>query len=241
MFQTQPEFDFTGTLSFSWPALATDFDNNVGSENYAPLFPVGYGLSYAASHENMDMLSEVSGVEEAVAASKTEVFRRGGTVAPWKAFLVASDEEVLFNGSTANVRGLAATRTDHLAQEDALALSFTGEGAKLAFMPDGGAADWSEAAEQGKALGFAFKSGIPVTLQIELGCRGETGCESSHKFALKPGDWREEKLALNCFENETDLSNIDGGLFFSAEAGAAFSVADIRLVSMTDEEISCRR
>lgn len=239
LFQTKPEYDFTGTLSFSWPATATDFDNNVGSKNYSPLFPVGYGLSYAEASDNIDALSEASGVEDALITSQTEVFRKGGTVAPWKAFLIAQDEGVLFNGSTANVSGLAAKRTDHLAQEDAISLSFTGDEAKLAFLPDGGTADWSDAAEQNKAIGFAFKSDQRTSLLIEFGCRGEAGCDTSNSIQLEAGDWREEILALSCIQSETDLTSIDGGLMFSSAADVTFAIADIRLVSMAEQEGSC--
>ena len=39
-------FDFTGRLSFSWPANAAQVQVNVDDEHYRPLFPYGYGLSY---------------------------------------------------------------------------------------------------------------------------------------------------------------------------------------------------
>jgi beta-glucosidase len=40
-------YDFTGKLSFSWPASTHQLVLNVGDENYEPLFPYGYGLTYA--------------------------------------------------------------------------------------------------------------------------------------------------------------------------------------------------
>lgn len=39
--------DFRGRLSFSWPRIA-DQVVNVGDPSYSPLFPLGYGLGYAA-------------------------------------------------------------------------------------------------------------------------------------------------------------------------------------------------
>ena len=39
--------DFSGKLSFSWPASPQQARLNVGDEGYAPLFEYGYGLSYA--------------------------------------------------------------------------------------------------------------------------------------------------------------------------------------------------
>ncbi len=39
------DHDFTGKLSFSWPEHADQYDLNVGSQPYTPLFPYGFGLS----------------------------------------------------------------------------------------------------------------------------------------------------------------------------------------------------
>ena len=44
-----PRYDFTGRLSFSWPKTATQAEVNVGDAGYDPLFPFGYGLSYATN------------------------------------------------------------------------------------------------------------------------------------------------------------------------------------------------
>ena len=42
-------YDFTGKLSYSWPRDATGTPLNVNKEPYDPLFPFGFGLTYAAS------------------------------------------------------------------------------------------------------------------------------------------------------------------------------------------------
>ncbi len=39
--------DFRGRLPFSWPKYAGQSPQNVGADEYDPLFPFGYGLSYA--------------------------------------------------------------------------------------------------------------------------------------------------------------------------------------------------
>ncbi len=40
------DVNFTGKLSFSWPKSMDQLPINVGDENYDPLFPYGFGLSY---------------------------------------------------------------------------------------------------------------------------------------------------------------------------------------------------
>ncbi len=42
-----PRFEFEGKLSFSWPANAAQVRLNRDDDIYVPLFPVGYGLTYA--------------------------------------------------------------------------------------------------------------------------------------------------------------------------------------------------
>ncbi|MBK7107251.1 MAG: glycoside hydrolase family 3 C-terminal domain-containing protein [Ignavibacteriae bacterium] len=40
------DVDFSGKLSFTWPKNIEQIPINVGDENYDPLFPYGYGLTY---------------------------------------------------------------------------------------------------------------------------------------------------------------------------------------------------
>ena len=42
-------YDFSGKLSYSWPRASNDTHVNRGDANYAPLFPYGFGLTYASS------------------------------------------------------------------------------------------------------------------------------------------------------------------------------------------------
>ena len=46
LFQENPEYDFRGKLSFSWPRDPKQTSLNLGDEDYDPLFPYGYGLNY---------------------------------------------------------------------------------------------------------------------------------------------------------------------------------------------------
>ena len=159
------------------------------------------------------------------------MFRRGGTLAPWKAYLVSQTEGVLFNGTGANLDGLTASRLDHLAQEDAIALSFSAENVALAFLPEGQTVDWSTDLSEGKALSFAFRSDQATALTVSMGCGDGLICVHSHELQLAAGDWREIKIPLACFADADDLSAIDSWLNFSSTAGASFGLADIRTTS----------
>jgi len=50
--------DFRGTLSYSWPAAPSQTPLNRGDADYRPLFPYGFGLTYATADTLSDALPE---------------------------------------------------------------------------------------------------------------------------------------------------------------------------------------
>ncbi len=239
LFQVRPDIDFTGTLPFSWPATAIAFDNNSEAGDDAPLFPLGYGLSYGQPQAPLAELSEDSGLDAASVRQAEEVFRRGGALAPWKTFLVAGDQWGIFNGTAANLEGVSATRTDHLAQEDAIALVATRPGTGLAFLTEGGTVDWSDEADAGKALAFAAKSMADTTLELGLECDAAGTCEATQRVIVAAGDWREIKVPLTCFASRTDLGALDAALVFGLAGPAEIAIADVRLVNSASPDVTC--
>ena len=81
LFQTEPDYDFTGRLSFSWPATAQPSRLNSEDTPYEPLFAYGYGLSYASDATELGELSEDPGLSEDLMgnADPRTLFRRGRT------------------------------------------------------------------------------------------------------------------------------------------------------------------
>ncbi len=74
-------YDFTGKLSFSWPRDATGTPLNVNKEPYDPLFPFGFGLTYAAPAE-LAALSEDPGIPAELMITGS-YFDKGVPVQPW--------------------------------------------------------------------------------------------------------------------------------------------------------------
>jgi beta-glucosidase len=86
------DFDFTGKLSHSWPTAISQEPINWGDNNYQPLFPYGFGLSYGQSDvpdlqqapfqifpnpagEKIDIRSGLPGKVEIFSAAGTLVLR----------------------------------------------------------------------------------------------------------------------------------------------------------------------
>ena len=239
LFQTRPDYEFTGRLSFSWPDSAVDFDNNPGAHDYAPLFPLGYGLSYGEKTGDLASLSEESGLDATQLGDSGDVFRRGGAILPWRPFLTSESESVIFTGATANLDGLTASRIDHLAQEDGLKLAFAKGDMALAFLPEGDSVDWSEKLVADGALAFAVKTDADTDLTVGLGCQNGPQCAASQMVPLPGGDWREVQIPLSCFAETADLSAIMSALVFSAPKGSTIGLADIRIVNPNGSSAEC--
>ncbi len=235
--RTDPAFDFTGRLSFAWPATAVASSRNGGGAGRDILFPLGYGLSFGDGGAVGD-LPEDSGLSDAQLSGDASVFVRGTSYAPWKAFLISRDEAVLLNGTGANLEGLTARRTDHLGQEDAFLLDFSAPGHALAFLPEGADVDWSDALAQGKALGFAAKTRTAAKVALGVGC-GPEACEKLQTIQLEPGDWREVSVPLSCFGDVEGLLKIEQSISFSASPGTQVAFGNIRLVSPAGDKQSC--
>lgn len=239
LFQTRPDFDFTGRLSYSWPKTAVDFNNNKGSTAYDPLFPIGYGLSYSGGAGTLARLDEDSGLAAGQLVERGAVFRRGGAIAPWKTFLVLGSEGVLFNGTGANVEGLAATRADHLAQEDAMALEFSGNGARLAFVPENGAVDWSSDASDDKVLAFAVSSESDTRIVLSMGCEDGGECAAAQAIDITAGGWRDVQVPLSCFAGAVDMSNIRTAISIGTAQESKIAIADVRVSARREVQMTC--
>ena len=75
-----PQYDFTGTLSYSWPRTAIQTPLNYDDEDYDPLFAYGFGASYADPVELSD-LPEDAGVDLSQ-KNESEYYKAGKAVFP---------------------------------------------------------------------------------------------------------------------------------------------------------------
>lgn len=198
------QHDFKGRLSFSWPRTATQYANNVGQRDYAPLFPFGFGLSYADKGD-LAALPEVSGVTGNEGA--TGVFFARGDAGAGMALRL---EDGAGQGMTvisvpdalADDR-LKITGVDHLAQEDGRRLAWSGQGEAVVALQSHTPLDL-----QREANGDLM---LLTTLRVDVAPRGEAwlsvGCGAgcSARIAIGPtlaalpvGQWTRVGIPLKC-------------------------------------------
>ena len=232
LFQTNPSFDFNGKLSFAWPSSA------LVSEKKEALFHLGYGLTYK-SNKQIASLSENSGLENSDVASTGVYFSKGAPVSPWDLWLISGELEKQIASFPTSVGGLIVSKTDHLAQEDALRINWT-QGDETRYQPSNQGDyfristvepdDISRQSNGAMKLAFYAKSFSGPKETIRIGqCDNQINCDKTLELEIS-NDWKEYMISLKDFENlGIEMSNITSAFLVKAESGIDIGLSNIRL------------
>ncbi|MDT0508508.1 glycoside hydrolase family 3 N-terminal domain-containing protein [Novosphingobium sp. MMS21-SN21R] len=191
--------DFSGTLPFAWPQDAR-------APMGAPLFPAGYGLSYARPG-TVGKVSEDPRVEQGPALSDTAYIRHGRVIEPWRLGL----------DSVVTMRAV-----DLMAQEDARQFTWIGKGD---IAVDGPPVDMERYLNGGFALRLDWRidarGDAPVTVSFG-GVRLDVSVLVS---AATPGKAGTLLVGLKCFaEHGAPIKAIGTPLRMGADKGFAVTV-----------------
>ena len=198
--------DFTGRLSFSWPANGTGEPINDPADP-AVQWPVGYGLDYSNTAAS-ETLSEDPGLSSAAESFTGNFITRGDAAKPFSFYL--GDSSNLNTPAKALVSsslgGAVKTRgVDYKAQEDAREITWSGEGLASAYIRSRRAIDFT-------SLGAPKDLSVNITwriderpegpFQISMAC-GE-GCSGDIDMTaqiadIKLGVWTTSSIPLSCF------------------------------------------
>ena len=224
LFQTDPSYDFLGRLSFTWPASAV-----VSKNNNEALFKVGYGLSYS-SMDQIDVLSGNSGLENSDIASTGEYFSKGDVVAPWDLWLISGELEKQIASFPSSVGGLIISKTDHMAQEDALRINWTKSDGDYFRISSVKPNDLSRQSNGAMKLAFNAKSFTGSNSTLLIGqCDDSVNCDKTLEIKIS-GDWKEYMINLSSFEElGIDMSKITSAILIKADAGIEIGLSNVRL------------
>ncbi len=217
-------WDFRGRLSFSWPKRPDQYVLNRRDSGYDPLFPIGYGLTYAAPG-HVAPLDETRPANLAI-GSNTLFWSRGRLPEGWH--LSAADGAGAFAplpgaiGATA-AHHLTVTAIDRQTQEDSRRLSFTSDAALRieAARP----IDIAREANGDLSLVMDYRIDQPltgtVTLAMGAGERMRAIPVGQALAATAPGTWATIAIPLQCFRAAgVDMAHIDRPFTLSATGGA---------------------
>ena len=231
IFQTKPNYDFTGRLSFSWPKLATQVKLNPHHAGYDPLFPLGYGLSLK-DNKALAPLSVESGVSEGI-GDKGVFFEKGLTTRPW--ILTANGSPFELPHSEA---GISVSAFDFTAQEDAVRVKFME--ADNVFSISSYPLDYHREANGAMELSFQARSlNGAAKASVAAGCVELADCENYHDVDISE-DWKEVRISLRCaLVNGVDMHNMKNAFTLKAGEGADIAIANVRLAQESAESIKC--
>jgi beta-glucosidase len=230
----QPRFDFTGRLSFSWPASATQVEVNVGDSDYHPLFAYGYGLSYAEP-ATVPVLAEDAGFAEDPSLQVRRFFEHGDPVGAWRLYLADSGGAAYVSDARGQSPDgfLSVAPADLAVQEDTLIATWVGA---ASLRLEGQATDLRPEAGQKLALELQYQvlqaDVSTVTLAIQQGVLDVTAA-----LVSKTGtSWQTSTIDLACFvDRGADLASVTNPVTIGAEGALVLQLGSARLVPSNGE------
>ena len=220
----RPRRDFGGRLSFAWPRDAR-------SPLVRPLFPLGYGQSYARP-VHVPRLAEAPGIDVKAALNLDRYFENGRALVPWTMSL--SDEggkREVTAGVIASPAGTITSRPmDLAAQEDSRMVRWTGDGSLTL---DGPKSDLSRELLEGFALVVEGKVEQVPTAPVTLGFAGFDRDVTT--LLAKAGPIR-LAVPLHCFtDDKTHLTNVENPVRITTQGSFALTIKRLRLEAVADQ------
>ena len=237
-------YDFTGRLSFSWPATAmpVTFD---GSQVKGVQFARGYGLTLAGSKDLVDMPEDPQ-VTPAF-SDQDSLFNAGHVTAPWSIYVSDPSAEVrLTMQSQVSPAGAV---TAQLSGQSVLA-TWSGQGLGI-FRIGGRATSLTQALSDNQALEIHYRVEQAPQKPVTLGIR----CEPAERCGMAPnaglnltdtfrsagtGTWKTLTVPLVCLKKlGATLSSVTAPLAIESAGSFGVSFDDIRIKRQTGRAASC--
>ncbi|MCU4674100.1 exo 1,3/1,4-beta-D-glucan glucohydrolase [Catenovulum sp. 2E275] len=244
-------YDFSGKLAYSWPKSDAQVVLNVGDQNYDPLFPYGYGLTYQDNINLPDTLNEIAQVKFEVDLDEAVVLFDSqpqqdlglylGDKASWAVPVATSI--VTTQGSD----NLHLKTTDKNVQEDARLLTWAGVSLASAYLA------WSEPHDMSVYLNN--HTALTVNMRVEQMPQGsfklnmqsgkqQAGVELNELLNTLPKQqWHNISVALNCFEQTgINFSELDSPFALATDGKAKISFAEVswKPKSADNADINCQ-
>ncbi len=244
--QGEPRYDFTGTLSFTWPALGNGEPIN-GEDTQEVLFSLGHGLNYGSS-ETLEQFSEDPGIDLSSAFDGT-VFSRGDAASGFSVFLGDSSNANIPLTALAGQSLSGAIRVkgvDHLAQEDAREITWDGNGQGQYSLRANREID-IDAAGLSSSLDLVIEWNVEAAttdrLELILGCgEGCAGLLNITEIARQATDqgWATVRVPLACFEQAgLDKGRVKTPFALRSSGPAQIAIHSVAFEERGSEQIEC--
>ena len=238
--------NFKGKLSFSWPKSAVQTAVNKGDENYDPLLPYGFGLTYGDKNVLADDLDEDSKLDNSGLTSMDILV--GAPVAPWRLLLKSGDGLLDVSSSTHEFGAIKYRTEDKTVQEDARQFNFSGAEKASAEIVTSFAEDTIAYVEANSVISFDLKLNEALTNDVALAmtCSGECGASIDLANVVDKtieNKWQSVSIDLGCFADKgVNFASLTSPFSLHSNGKASISVANIQFVPNKADEatLSCK-
>lgn len=205
--------DFRGRLSFSWPKRPDQYVLNRRDPGYDPLFPFGYGLTYARP-THLGTLDERRPAGLA-AATPSRFFTKGAVPEGW---------------SLRVPPGIAMRAIDRRAQEDARAYAWQRDGAIRIDAPKPLDLDRETNGEISVVVDYRVDQAPSGHVSIGMADGTRIVSIAVTKALAAPSAWQSLAIPLQCFRRGgLAMTGVTSPFILSATPGLALAISDIRL------------
>lgn len=239
------QYDFTGKLSFSWPKTATQTVNRF-DEDYQPLLPYGFGLSYQekpASEQIQlsDNLSEHMEVDGGMV--KNTIIFSGKVAKPWRMFLTVMDNQSELLSNSGALPGITYRTVDKVVQEDAFRIETDGSTTAGVRFSSSFREDLAFDLKQKPAIVMTVKrdSAIDKAVAVEMHCEslGDAlgSCRANIDIAqqlqaIPQGQWQDIAIDLQCFADKgVQMDKIVSPFALYSSGAMKLSISAVRFES----------
>jgi beta-glucosidase len=242
-------YDFTGKLSYSWPASANQTEVNRFDNDYKPLLPYGFGLSYGDKNLLDDNL--VVGTSKMTESIQSITLFESSIKAPWKMIVADSNSSSVMTSSIIENKAVYLRTIDRDVQEDARRAIFNGNERGHISFTSSFPTDLTPYNNVNSTLeltvrlteSYDFSDQQAVYLSMTCGdeCQGQINI-SKELSLLEVNQWHTLNVDLQCFEKKgAVLSNIISPFLLSSstELSIDFSDVFIKVNSLDSVNISC--
>ncbi len=235
--------NFQGKLAFSWPLTPQQTAVNRG-DGAKPLFPHGYGLTYA-DNGDLSRLPEDGGTSATVVTDTREFFAAGKPGSGWRWVASADTHLADVPGGIGVLGSVRMSATDRAVQEDARQIRWSGKMAASVGLLAKAPINLQREANGQLSLGFDYEVGHAptsnVTARMECGpdCKGAVDLTRIFSSA-SAGQWSHVRIPLQCFATAgAHMDSITQPFELSSAGQFELSVANIRLETRSDALLAC--
>lgn len=220
----RPQYDFQGTLSFSWPKRPDQTPLNVGDKGYDPQFAYGYGLTYAKP-KTVPRLPTIKGGTRY--GERGVFFTKGQSYNGFDLFIGDNNmKRMAYVGTKTTLYGTAALSLEP--QGQAVKAQWTGR--NEAWFDVASEQDVDLSREANGAMMLSLKLRVTTTPQkpVMLTVAGK-GFDVTASLA-PIGQDTEIRVPLTCFAPADQLKAIKSVARLSSDGAFGFELFDVRLI-----------